>query len=101
MAWNGSPPGEFGKPDPRPVPISPDAVSLTRARRGQIVLISSIGAPGSRGTRRLADLGLRVGATAEITAGDGRGPVVLVVEGSRLALGHRAASRVLVEPLTP
>ena len=53
---------------------------------------------GSRGiTKRLLDLGLTKGCTFTVVQGSGRGPVLVEVRGTRIALGHGLASKVLVE----
>lgn len=56
---------------------------------------------GGRGVAlRLARLGIRPGAVVRL-AGTGplRGPLLVEVEGTRVALGRGVASRVLVRPL--
>ena len=53
---------------------------------------------GQRGiTKRLLDLGLTKGCTFKVVHGSGRGPVLVEVRGTRIALGHGLASKVLVE----
>jgi Fe2+ transport system protein FeoA len=47
--------------------------------------------------RRLADLGLTPGVQVVITNSQRPGPVVLDLRGSRLALGHGVAHKVMVE----
>ena len=49
---------------------------------------------------RLAELGLGIGSRIVITQSSGSGPVILDVEGSRIALGHRMTERILVRPVT-
>jgi len=46
--------------------------------------------------RRLADMGLTPGVEVMVISGQCPGPVVLEVRGSRLALGHGVAHRVVV-----
>ena len=46
--------------------------------------------------RRLADLGLTPGVRVKVINSQGRGPVVLNVRGSRLALGHGVAHKIMV-----
>jgi Fe2+ transport system protein FeoA len=47
--------------------------------------------------RRLADLGLTPGVQVMITNSQRPGPVVLDLRGSRLALGHGVAHKIMVE----
>jgi ferrous iron transport protein A len=55
---------------------------------------------GGRGiTKRLLDLGLTKGCTFKVVHGTGRGPVLVEVRGTRIALGQGLASKVLVEVL--
>ena len=50
-------------------------------------------------TKRLLDLGLTKGCTLKVVQGSGRGPVLVEIRGTRIALGHGLASKVLVEVL--
>jgi len=55
---------------------------------------------GSALCRRLHHLGLREGAViTKITAASGRGPVVVKVAHTQIALGSGMASKIIVEPL--
>ena len=47
--------------------------------------------------KRLLDLGLTRGCTFKVVQGRGRGPVLVEVRGTRIALGHGLANKVLVE----
>ena len=49
--------------------------------------------------KRLLDLGLTKGCTFRVVQGRGRGPVLVEVRGTRIALGHGLASQVIVEIL--
>jgi Fe2+ transport system protein FeoA len=49
--------------------------------------------------KRLLDLGLTKGCTFKVVQGSGRGPILVEVRGTRIALGHQLASRVIVEVL--
>ena len=56
--------------------------------------------PGQRQIiKRLLDLGLTKGCTFKVIHGIGRGPVLVEVRGTRIALGHGLASQVIVEVL--
>lgn len=49
---------------------------------------------------RLRSLGLRPGARLKVLGyGPGQGPILLEVDGARLALGRGVARRVIVRPL--
>jgi len=50
-------------------------------------------------TKRLLDLGLTKGCTFKVVHGSSRGPVLVEVRGTRIALGHGLARKVLVEVL--
>jgi Fe2+ transport system protein FeoA len=55
---------------------------------------------GGRGvTKRLLDLGLTKGCTFKVVQGSSHGPVLVEVRGTRIALGHELARRVIVEVL--
>ena len=47
-------------------------------------------------TTRLASMGLTIGTLLEVLQNDGRGPILVRVRHTRLALGRSEASRVLV-----
>ncbi|NHJ13538.1 MAG: ferrous iron transport protein A [Candidatus Thorarchaeota archaeon] len=47
--------------------------------------------------RRLMDLGITRGCTFTVVQGGGSGPTLIEVRGTRIALGHRLACRILVE----
>ena len=47
--------------------------------------------------RRLADLGLNPGMTVRVVQHSGRGPMIVAVKDSRLAIGRGMAHRILVE----
>ncbi|MHA2025770.1 MAG: FeoA family protein [Candidatus Thorarchaeota archaeon] len=49
--------------------------------------------------KRLLDLGLTKGCSFKVIQSLGRGPVLVEVRGTRIALGHGLASQVLVEIL--
>ena len=49
--------------------------------------------------RRLLDLGLTIGCTFKVVHGSSSGPVLVEVRGTRIALGHELAQRVIVEVL--
>lgn len=50
-------------------------------------------------TRRMLDLGLTKGCTFKVVQGSRFGPVLVEVRGTRIALGHGLASRLIVEEI--
>jgi Fe2+ transport system protein FeoA len=52
---------------------------------------------GRRMRKRLAELGLNPGLTVRVVQRDGRGPLILAVKDSRLALGRGMAHKIMVE----
>jgi ferrous iron transport protein A len=55
---------------------------------------------GGRGImKRLLDLGLTKGCTFKVVQGSTRGPILVEVRGTRIALGQGLARRVIVEVL--
>ncbi len=53
---------------------------------------------GARSRHRLLTMGLRNGDDLDVITSDGRGQVVISVDGRRLALGQGLAKKILVEP---
>jgi ferrous iron transport protein A len=51
---------------------------------------------GQRLAGRLAGLGLTLGAKIEVLRNPGRGPVLVLVRGTRVALGRGQAGKILV-----
>jgi ferrous iron transport protein A len=51
---------------------------------------------GQRLAGRLASLGLTLGAKIEVLQNPGRGPLLVLVRGTRLALGRGQAAKILV-----
>ncbi|MFW9956678.1 MAG: ferrous iron transport protein A [Candidatus Odinarchaeota archaeon] len=49
--------------------------------------------------RRLLDLGLTKGCLFKVVQGSGAGPILVEVRGTRVALGHGIARRLIVEEL--
>ena len=47
--------------------------------------------------KRLLDLGITKGCTFQVVQGSQEGPVLVQVRGTRIALGHGLASRILVQ----
>jgi ferrous iron transport protein A len=70
--------------------------ALSPGQEGQVVQVQ-----GGRGMAlRLARLGVRPGAVVRlVSSGPLRGPLLVEVEGMRVALGRGVARRILVRPL--
>ena len=68
---------------------------LSMVSAGEVVQVVSINA-GWGLQRRLADMGLTPGVKVKMVNKQGRGPVLLELRGSRLALGHGIAHKIMV-----
>lgn len=68
---------------------------LAMASPGEVVRIADVRA-GRGLTRRLADMGLLPGTVIRVINSQRPGPVVVEVKGTRLALGHGMAHKILV-----
>jgi Fe2+ transport system protein FeoA len=69
---------------------------LTMAVPGeQVTLVALRG--GQRMRKRLADLGLTMTMPLQIVQGNGHGPLIVAVKGTRLAIGRGMAHHILVE----
>jgi ferrous iron transport protein A len=63
---------------------------------GEAVTVAYVQA-GCGLSRRLADMGLTPGTVLKVIRGDGAGPILIDIRGSRLMLGVGVAHRVMVE----
>jgi ferrous iron transport protein A len=81
--------------------INLSAIPLSELAPGERGSIYAVVGPG-RGVRaRLAALGIRPGVTVQVVGyGPGLGPVLLEVNGTRVALGRGIARKILVVPET-
>lgn len=68
---------------------------LAMVGSGEVVQVVNVRA-GRGLSRRLADMGLLPGTEVRVMSGHGPGPLVLEVKGTRLALGHGIAQKVMV-----
>ncbi|MEE9401216.1 MAG: FeoA family protein [Dehalococcoidia bacterium] len=68
---------------------------LSMVQSGESVQVAAIRV-GWGLQRRLADMGLTPGVRVKVINSGGRGPVVLDIRGSRLALGHGIAHKIMV-----
>lgn len=49
--------------------------------------------------RRLAEMGLNPGVSVRVVDGHSRGPMLIDLRGSRLALGHGVAQKIMVKEM--
>ncbi len=56
----------------------------------------AVGVTEKERRNRVEDMGLRAGKIVEVLRNEGRGPVLLKVDESRIAMGRGAAMRILV-----
>lgn len=68
---------------------------LSMVQSGELVQVVAV-RTGWGLQRRLADMGLTPGVRVKVINSGGRGPVVLDIRGSRLALGHGIAHKIMV-----
>lgn len=72
------------------------SVSLAELATGARAVVCEVGG-GKAFARRLAGMGLVVGSQLEILQNPDRGPVLIRVRGTRIALGRGEAMKVLAE----
>jgi len=70
---------------------------LAMVEKGQDVNVVSLHG-GFHVRKRLSDLGLTPGITIRVVQRDPKGPIVIAVKNSRLALGRGMAHKIMVEP---
>jgi len=68
---------------------------LSMVQSGELVQVVAV-RTGWGLQRRLADMGLTPGVRVKVINSQGRGPVILDLRGSRLALGHGVAHKIMV-----
>jgi Fe2+ transport system protein FeoA len=74
-----------------------DSLSLAQAKQGRqykVVYITG----GCEMQTRLASLGILPGQAIEIVQPSGMGPVLALVKGAKVALGHGVSHKILVRP---
>jgi Fe2+ transport system protein FeoA len=74
-----------------------DILSLAQTRQGQQCKIVGISG-GVEVQTRLASLGILPGQDIEIIQAGGKGPVLALVKGAKVALGHGVSHKILVRP---
>ena len=74
---------------------------LSRGDRAEIVEIKGqMGCGQGSNKNQLChaeDMGLRIGKSVEMLSNEGRGPILLKVDESRIAIGRGVAMRIMVE----
>ena len=76
---------------------SPAKISLSQLPANAFATVLSL-ASGRLETLRLVALGLTPGVRVAMAQNYGRGPLIILVRGTRVALGRGEAARILVEP---
>ncbi|MEZ0397202.1 MAG: FeoA family protein [Anaerolineales bacterium] len=74
----------------------PPLLPLAEIRPGERALLRQFRA-GRAVENRLASLGFTPGAAVEVVQNFGRGPLIVSVRGTRVALGRGEAAKILVE----
>ncbi|MHB8087717.1 MAG: FeoA family protein [Anaerolineaceae bacterium] len=75
--------------------ISKPAKSLAEIKTGAMVTLENI-LVGRELTSRMTSLGLTPGASVEVLQNYGRGPIIVSVRGTHVALGRGEARKLLV-----
>jgi ferrous iron transport protein A len=70
---------------------------LDRVAAGAVAVVRELRG-GSELAARLAPMGLTVGAPLQVLQNRRRGPLLVVVRDTRIALGRGEAAKILVEP---
>jgi ferrous iron transport protein A len=76
--------------------ITATGVSLSDVRSGRSVRISRM-TGGHHFLSRLASLGFTPGANLQVVQNYGRGPIIVILRDTRVALGRGEAQKILVE----
>jgi ferrous iron transport protein A len=74
------------------------SIALSGAAEGQCVRLASLNAGGGMAAR-LSAMGLVPGVEVRVVRNKGRGPALVEVKGTRLALGRGMAAHILVKPI--
>lgn len=76
--------------------MTPNPTQLSEVPGGKNAIISSL-REGSEINRRLTSLGFTPGAGVEIVQNFGRGPMIVMIRGTKIALGRGEAAKISVE----
>ena len=80
------------------MPMTKNGVSLSAVKNGELVQIQKMGG-GRHFLSRLASLGFTPGARLKVVQNYGRGPIIVDVRDTRVALGRGEADKILVSRL--
>lgn len=80
-------------------PFFMDQISLIRLKTGDCCRVQRIVA-GANATRRLYEMGFNTGARVRVLKNDS-GPLIVGLEGNKIALGRGLAEKMLVTKLEP
>ena len=75
-----------------------ELVRLTALGAGEIGVVQEVGGR-HRLVSRLATLGFTPGARVTMVQNFGRGPIIVMVRGTRIALGRGEARKIIVTPI--
>jgi ferrous iron transport protein A len=78
------------------MPDTKSRISLSEVAAGEAATILAFQA-GRLVNNRLASLGFTPGVTVNMTQNYGRGPLIVMVRGTRVALGRGEAAKIIVE----
>lgn len=70
---------------------------LSEIKKGDSVTLNEV-AVGRELTSRLTSLGLTPGVVVQVLQNQGRGPIIVNVRGTHVALGRGEAEKLLVDP---
>lgn len=69
---------------------------LVAGEQGEVAEVGQGGCRGSGMPGRMEDMGLRAGKTVMMLCNEGRGPLLLKVDESRIAMGRGMAMKIMV-----
>lgn len=75
-------------------------IFLSELHSGEMALIVDLGM-GRGFISRLASMGFTLGAEVRVTQNYGRGPLLVIVRNTTVALGRREAKRILIQRRQP
>ena len=99
MLFNSAPP-LAPLPAPLPAPLRPAPCALAELSSGEHARLVAVD-PGQCISRRLTCLGFTPGVDIHMLQNYGRGPLVVTVRGTRVALGRGEARQITVQRSAP
>jgi ferrous iron transport protein A len=74
-----------------------ERAEIMEVREDKRCVLTSVGSNSQRSCQdRIEDMGVRVGKIVEVLSNGGRGPILLKVDESRIAMGRGIAMKILV-----